>query len=58
MNEESSPKLNEVILIPITINEFREILSTIIRNELEDLKKLFSIDDDSRPLRLKDAAGI
>lgn len=56
MNDESPPKLNEVILIPITISDFRQILGTIIRNEVQDLKKSFTRDGDSRPLRLKDAA--
>lgn len=56
MFEASAPKVNEVILIPITLNEFRELLCNVIRQEVQGVLKSSSIPIESKLLRLKEAA--
>lgn len=54
MYESNLPKLNEVILIPITLNDFQEMIRDIVRHEIQDMK-LTSNRYDTKPLRLKEA---
>lgn len=55
MYEASAPKVNEVILIPFTINDFKEMIREVVRLEIQELKLTHSLVD-VKPFRLKEAA--
>lgn len=41
MNESNAPKLIEVIFIPITINDFKEMIREVVRHEIQRTTKAF-----------------